>query len=200
MPEFGAQTANGANSFTVTSAADLASFTGTGSISFTEVAHATSSAAGAGNLITQISTTASAQVTVVFHYIPNNSLKPGSYILMQTSQPPNLLEGLESSNGMVIANSVGSDSIPVALGNGSSTNNDFAEISPASLSGYVYYDVNDNGVRDGGDQGIAGTTITLTGSNDLAVERVTYTTTKTKSKTEHGKTKTETETKTEHQH
>ena len=43
-------------------------------------------------------------------------------------------------------------------------------------------------------------TVPLTGSNDLAVERVTYTTTKTKSKTEHGKTKTETETKTEHQH
>ncbi|HEV3084349.1 MAG TPA: SdrD B-like domain-containing protein, partial [Gemmataceae bacterium] len=165
--DFGAQTANGANSFTVTSAADLASFTGTGSLSFTEVAHATSSAAGAGNLISQISTTASAQVTVVYHYIPNNSLKPGSYIITQTSQPPNLLEGLESSSGVVIANSVGSDSIPVALGNGSSTNNDFAEISPASLSGYVYYDVNDNGVRDGGDQPIAGTTITLTGSNDL---------------------------------
>jgi hypothetical protein len=45
-------------------------------------------------------------------------------------------------------------------------------------------------------------TVPLTGSNDLAVEKVTYTTTKTKSKskTEHGKTKTETETKTEHQH
>ena len=45
-------------------------------------------------------------------------------------------------------------------------------------------------------------TVPLTGSNDLAVEKVTYstTTTRTKSKTEHGKTKTETETKTEHQH
>jgi len=44
-------------------------------------------------------------------------------------------------------------------------------------------------------------TVPLTGSNDLAVERVTYTTTKTKSKTDkHGKTETETKTKTEHQH
>lgn len=44
-------------------------------------------------------------------------------------------------------------------------------------------------------------TVPLTGSNDLAVERVTYTTTKTKSKTDkHGKTTTETESKTEHQH
>jgi hypothetical protein len=44
-------------------------------------------------------------------------------------------------------------------------------------------------------------TVPLTGSNDLAVEKVTYTTTKTKSKTnKHGKTETETKTKTEHQH
>jgi hypothetical protein len=42
-------------------------------------------------------------------------------------------------------------------------------------------------------------TVPLTGSNDLAVERVSYTTTKTKTKTDKdGKTKTETETKTEH--
>lgn len=44
-------------------------------------------------------------------------------------------------------------------------------------------------------------TVPLTGSSDLAVERVTYTTTKTKSKTDkHGKTETETKTKTEHEH
>jgi hypothetical protein len=42
-------------------------------------------------------------------------------------------------------------------------------------------------------------TMPLTGSSDLAVERVSYTTTKTKTKTDKdGKTKTETETKTEH--
>jgi hypothetical protein len=43
-------------------------------------------------------------------------------------------------------------------------------------------------------------TVPLTGSNDLAVEHVTYTTTKTKSKTKDGKTETETKTKTEHDH
>ena len=44
-------------------------------------------------------------------------------------------------------------------------------------------------------------TLPLTGSSDLAVEKVTYTTTKTRTKTDkHGKTKTETETKTEHEH
>ena len=43
-------------------------------------------------------------------------------------------------------------------------------------------------------------TVPLTGSNDLAVEQVSYTKTKTKSKTKDGKTKTETETETEHKH
>src|SRR5260370_31639147 len=48
-----------------------------------------------------------------------------------------------------------------------SSNYNFGEVLPASLSGYVYSDVNDNGLRDSGDQPIAGTNITLTGSNDL---------------------------------
>jgi hypothetical protein len=45
-------------------------------------------------------------------------------------------------------------------------------------------------------------TVPLTGSSDLAVEQVSYTTTKTKSKTKSkdGKTETETKTKTEHDH
>lgn len=43
-------------------------------------------------------------------------------------------------------------------------------------------------------------TMPLTGSDDLAVEQVSYTKTKTKSKTKDGKTKTETETETEHKH
>src|SRR5260370_23722032 len=47
-----------------------------------------------------------------------------------------------------------------------SSNYNFGEVLPASLSGYVYSDLNDNGLRDGGDQPIAGTTITLTGTND----------------------------------
>src|SRR5207245_530681 len=52
---------------------------------------------------------------------------------------------------------------PAAAG----SNYNFGELLPASLSGYVYSDLNDNGLRDSGDQPIAGTTITLTGSNDL---------------------------------
>src|SRR5262249_61705301 len=38
---------------------------------------------------------------------------------------------------------------------------------PASLSGYVYVDLNENGIRDAGETGISGVTVTLTGVNDL---------------------------------
>jgi hypothetical protein len=166
--DFGAQAASGSNSTTVTDAADLAAYTGTGFVTFTEVAHATSSASGAGNLITQISTSAAANVMVIYQYIPSNALKPGNYTVVQVSQPPNLLEGLEASNGVPIQGSVGSDSIPVTLQPpSSSTNNNFAELQPANLSGYVYYDANNNGIKETGEAGIPNTKITLTGNNDL---------------------------------
>jgi len=47
-------------------------------------------------------------------------------------------------------------------GGDNSINNDFAETKPATLSGYVYYDANDNGIMDAGEQGIGGVQITVT--------------------------------------
>ena len=38
---------------------------------------------------------------------------------------------------------------------------DFGELKPASISGHVYYDANDNGVFDEGDTGLVGETVTL---------------------------------------
>jgi uncharacterized repeat protein (TIGR01451 family) len=38
--------------------------------------------------------------------------------------------------------------------------------APATLSGYVYYDANNNGAKDSGEVGIAGSVITLTGTGD----------------------------------
>ena len=48
-----------------------------------------------------------------------------------------------------------------------SVGNDFGVVQPASVSGFVYVDANDNGVLDGGETGVAGVTLTLTGTNDL---------------------------------
>ena len=43
----------------------------------------------------------------------------------------------------------------------------FGELLPGSLSGSVYNDINNNGIREGTEAGIPGITVTLTGTNDL---------------------------------
>ena len=47
-------------------------------------------------------------------------------------------------------------------GGDNSIHNDFAETQPASLAGYVYYDANNNGIMDNGEQGIGGVHLTVT--------------------------------------
>ena len=46
-------------------------------------------------------------------------------------------------------------------------NNNFGELAASSFAGYVYNDVNNDGVRGAGEAGIAGAKVTLTGTNDL---------------------------------
>jgi uncharacterized repeat protein (TIGR01451 family) len=55
---------------------------------------------------------------------------------------------------------------------------DFAEVKPASLQGFVYYDLNKDGTRTTGELGIIGVTVELTGTNDLG-QPVALTTTTT---------------------
>ena len=47
------------------------------------------------------------------------------------------------------------------------TGYNFGQIPPGSISGVVYYDANDNGVKDGNESGVGGVQLTLTGTNDL---------------------------------
>ena len=46
------------------------------------------------------------------------------------------------------------------------TNNNFGELRPSSLGGYVFVDANANGVRNNGEAGIPGVTIQLTGTDN----------------------------------
>ena len=46
-------------------------------------------------------------------------------------------------------------------GGDDSIHNDFAEVQPASISGYVYVDANNNGVYDPGEAPIGGVQLTL---------------------------------------
>jgi large repetitive protein len=87
----------------------------------------------------------------------------GSYFIQETQ--PNTL-----------GNSPGSANvIPVTIVNTDIVNQNFLDM-PAELSGAVYRDNNNNGVRDGGEPGIAGVTVTLTGT-DAAGNPVSLTTT-----------------------
>ena len=170
---FGAKTASGSHTLTLTS--NLGGWQGSGTVTLEELASATSDASGGGNVQSIITSTGSANITVVYRYIPNNNLKPGNYTLVET-QPPTYIDGLDAANGVVIPGSNKTDTIPVTLTNVDVPNNDFGELQSSVLSGHVYYDSNSSGTRDASDPAIPGTTVTLTGSNDLGSVNVVTTT------------------------
>jgi protocatechuate 3,4-dioxygenase beta subunit len=174
--DFGSPSTSGTNTITLSDASSLAAYTGQGNLTFSDVAHATSSASGAGNLLTQIGTTANAQLSVVYHYIPSNAIKPGNYVIVQTAEPAGYMDGKESSQGVVQPNSIGTDSIPVVFTGSTSSDNDFGEVQPASLSGFVYLDTNDNGIKENGEAAISGVTVKLTGTSDAGPVSLTTTT------------------------
>ncbi|MDT7837383.1 SdrD B-like domain-containing protein [Aquabacterium sp. OR-4] len=105
-----------------------------------------------------------------------DGLRPGSYTVSET-QPAGYLDGKDTAgtNGAAVT---ANDGISVTLGAGqSSTSNNFGEVKAASLTGYVYQDAGNDGVKGAGEAGIAGVTVTLTGTNDLGqVVSVTATT------------------------
>ncbi len=100
-------------------------------------------------------------------------------------QPPGMLDGKETAGtlGGVVDNSSFTSlaaqnqisAIPFAAGN-SGTNYLFGE-RLGSLAGIVYYDPNNNGLKDPGETGIAGATLTLTGTDatNVAINRTATT-------------------------
>ena len=104
-------------------------------------------------------------------------LRPGNYTVTET-QPAAFLDG-KDTQGTPGGGTVGNDvfsAIPLAAGvNGQ--NNNFGEILPAGLSGYVYNDSNNNGNKDANEAGIPGTPVRLTGvDNDNTPVDITTTT------------------------
>lgn len=93
-------------------------------------------------------------------------LLPGTYRVVETQ--PSGYFSVTAVPGSVAGQTTGSVESPdaiigieVPLGDQSSINNDFAEALPASLSGYVYQDNNNDGVRDSDEPGIAGVRVQL---------------------------------------
>ncbi|MFO0802292.1 MAG: SdrD B-like domain-containing protein [Gemmataceae bacterium] len=91
------------------------------------------------------STTTTANGSYTFTNLP-----PGNYTLVQT-QPP--AYGSSTSN-----------SIPITLTTTGAANANFGE-TLATLSGTVFADTDGDGIRDAGENGISGVTVTLTGTD-----------------------------------
>jgi uncharacterized repeat protein (TIGR01451 family) len=98
-------------------------------------------------------------------------LRPGTYTVTET-QPAGFLPGRATAGtgtanaGIAAGDGNSIASVVLAAGQSGSAFN-FGELPPTGLSGFVYVDSNGNGVRDGGETaGIAGVTLTLTGTDD----------------------------------
>lgn len=91
-------------------------------------------------------------------------LTPGDYEIAET-QPSGYLNGTNATNGSV--GTVSGDTITdIVVGAASTTDGySFGEVPMAGISGFVYDDLNANGVRDTGEPGIPGAQVSLTGAD-----------------------------------
>ncbi len=108
-------------------------------------------------------------------------LAAGTYSVCQPAQPANTTNGTTTAGAITSANgstgTIGTATNPTAStsqvvniilnGDGGageisgSMGNDFAEVVPSSISGVVFSDANNNGIKNGADAGLAGVTIEL---------------------------------------
>lgn len=114
-----------------------------------------------------LTTTTAADGTYSF---PN--LLPGTYTVTEPTQPPNTLNGITvpgSRGGTATSPGTTPSAIStITLGiNQSSTDNNFGETPQGSIGGKVYFDNDNDGVVDGGESGITGVNVVLTGTDDL---------------------------------
>ena len=99
-------------------------------------------------------------------YYEFNSLEPGRTYVIRETQPTKYYDGKDAVGtifgievGRLSANDEISDILLPQRGRG--VHYDFGELKPGSISGYVYEDLNDNGIKESGEAGIPGTIVTL---------------------------------------
>ena len=112
-------------------------------------------------------------------------LLPGTYSITET-QPLVAANGKDYLDGQDTIGTPGGDDSAndefsnIVLGAGVTTNgihNNFGELEEAELSGFVWHDANNDGVRDASEVGIGGVDVTLSGVDDLgSITPVTVTT------------------------
>ena len=126
---------NSPAAMTLTDPASLAFYTASaGRATVTPTLSATSTGSGTlpnGNLTTTIISSTSATLAVSFTYTPfTNCLKPGTYRVVQSPEVPNLTDGKESQNNVVVAPTTAQpQTLTVNLGTTDSTGNNFAKLA-----------------------------------------------------------------------
>src|SRR5205814_946583 len=116
-----------------------------------------------GNAVSVTTTTAADGSYRFGNLRPSNA---AGYTLTET-QVPGLLDGQDTigTPGGTAGNDQFSAVVLSAGFNGSGNN--FGELAPARFWGFAYSDANNDGLIQPGEAGLAGVTITLTGTNDL---------------------------------
>ncbi len=114
---------------TLTDAASLASFTGTGTVPVSQQATATACTCGSGNFLAMVKTQASGNVKVVYHYTPSNVIGPGQYKVVET-QPVGFTDGFDTADNITpLPGSNHTDTISVTVNSATdqSVSNNFGE-------------------------------------------------------------------------
>jgi len=131
---------------------------------------------GLDNLGNTVSTTAITNSSGAYSF---GSLRPGSYALAMTP-PGGYLDGKDTVGATFGGTNPSPDvfsGLTIPLGtNAVGSGYNFAELPPASVAGTVFSDTNNNGSTQAGEPGLAGTTVTLPGT-DLPGNPVVRTTT-----------------------
>ncbi|MEX1040713.1 MAG: SdrD B-like domain-containing protein [Pirellulaceae bacterium] len=109
-------------------------------------------------------------------------LKPGTYEIRET-QPEGYFS-VGAIPGTVAGDEIGSvidvdtlGSISIELGGTAAVDYDFAEALPAAVSGYVYHDRDNDGVKDSGEEGIGGVQMRVEGTDHLGQTHTFFVTT-----------------------
>src|SRR5205823_8018720 len=109
-------------------------------------------------------------------YYAFGNLPTGSTWKITETQPSGYLDGKDTAG--TLGGTAGNDVISNIVVNGTDgLNYNFGERTPASISGNVFNDVDDDGNQDTGEPGIAAVTLTITGTAAINGQAVTKTTT-----------------------
>lgn len=92
------------------------------------------------------------------------------YTITELTQPAGMFDGQDSVSSVVVPGSKNTDAHSgiVLASNTVLTEYRFGELPAATLSGFVWHDASNDGIRDAGEtESIGGVTLTLTGTDDL---------------------------------